>query len=302
MRDNPRVMFGLSALVMGIAVVVSTAVLLIGLPQGLQSLDPGGDTVTTQELADLLGTTLVAAALTAVIQAIALSVLNGVLISAVSDAVIGRRPTAGEVLRRVGWAGVGRLLLLSLLSGLAVVGAIAVIAVPVALLYQVSLGVGIAATVIGVPAAIALAVFVWVRVAFAAPAMLLEKLGVTGALRRSWRLGRGSWWRALGILLLSTVIGWVTSSVLQVPFSVIGGLVGAALGAAPGTGATGSVLVETTIANLGTVLSTAVVAPFTAAVVSLLYIDLRIRREGLDVALARAAQANSRSDDPDRIR
>ncbi len=47
------------------------------------------------------------------------------------------------------------------------------------------------------------------------------------------------------------------------------------------------------VSNLGVVLSAAVVSPFGASVVSLLYIDLRIRREGLDVALARAAAGSS---------
>jgi hypothetical protein len=43
------------------------------------------------------------------------------------------------------------------------------------------------------------------------------------------------------------------------------------------------------ITNVGSVLASTVTAPFTAALTALLYIDLRIRREGLDVALARAA-------------
>ena len=43
------------------------------------------------------------------------------------------------------------------------------------------------------------------------------------------------------------------------------------------------------VTNLGSVLASTVTAPFTAALTALLYIDLRIRREGLDVALARAA-------------
>ena len=50
------------------------------------------------------------------------------------------------------------------------------------------------------------------------------------------------------------------------------------------------------MSNLGGVVAAAVVSPFGAAVVCLLYIDLRIRREGLDVALARAAAANASAD------
>ncbi len=40
---------------------------------------------------------------------------------------------------------------------------------------------------------------------------------------------------------------------------------------------------------LGGVLATAVTAPFVAGAVALLYVDRRIRAEGLDIELARAA-------------
>lgn len=42
-------------------------------------------------------------------------------------------------------------------------------------------------------------------------------------------------------------------------------------------------------ASLGTLVSQIVVIPFTAGIVALLYVDRRIRREALDIELARAA-------------
>ncbi|WP_426562287.1 glycerophosphoryl diester phosphodiesterase membrane domain-containing protein [Angustibacter sp. McL0619] len=294
MRHNPRVMFGLSALVMGIAVVLSTALLLLGLPQALDALDPANGSFGADQAADLVGAGVVAVIIPALVQGLALSVLNGILISAVSDAVIGLRPSTAEVIRRVGWRGVGRLVALTLLSSLLLLLALVVIALPVAGLYLLALPAGVLATVVGVPLAICTLVYLYIRLAFAAPAMLLERLGVWAALRRSWRLGTGSWWRVLGVLLLTGLIGWVASSLLQLPFGIIGELVGAAIGVGDDTSTiTISLLVSSAVSNLGTVVSAAVVSPFGAAVVCLLYIDLRIRREGLDVALARAAANNA---------
>jgi hypothetical protein len=217
-------------------------------------------------------------------------VLGGILIIAVSDAVIGRRPTAREVLGRVGWAGVGRLVLLTVvisLIGLVVVGVVVGVVV---LLYLASLGLGVAATVLAVPGLLALGAYLLVRFAFAAQVLMLERLSVRGALRRSWQVSAGSRWRVLGILLLTWLIATVTSGLLQAPFSVVGTLLGAVMGGgSSGDAFTTSLVVSTVVGNLGGVLAAAVVSPFQAGVVSLLYIDLRIRREGLDVALGRAA-------------
>lgn len=292
MRHNPRVMFGLSALVMGLAVLISTGLLLAGLPQALNSLDAAGE-FDRSDLAGLVSAGVVGLVVPAVVQLLALSVLNGVLILAVSEAVIDRRPTAGDVLRRAGWRGAGRLVLLTLLTGLIGFALLLVVAAPVALLYLAAVPAGVVATLLAVPLVAAGALYLMVAFAFAAPALLLEHLGVAASLRRSWRLGRGSRWRVLGIVLLTGVIGAVTSSLLQLPFSVVGALVQVAVGSS-GDGAAGTLtlaaVVGYAVQNLGAVLSAAIVSPFSAAVVCLLYVDLRIRREGLDVALARAAE------------
>ncbi|MGN6302705.1 MAG: glycerophosphoryl diester phosphodiesterase membrane domain-containing protein [Angustibacter sp.] len=295
MRHNPRVMFGLSALVAGLAALVSSVLLLVGLPQlvaGADLLDSGAQTgsVDPTQVASAVGGGVIGFLVPAVFQALALAVLNGILIIAVSEAVIGRRPSAGDVLHRVGWGGVGRLLLLTLATGALTVLVLAVVVVPVVLLYVLAVPAGVVATLVGLPLLVVVGVVLFTRLAFAAPSLLLEELGVVAALRRSWRLVAGSFWRVFGILLLSAAISWAASSLLQLPFSVLGNLAGLAVeGANPSEAK--QFLVMTAVSQLGSVLGSAVVAPFTAGVTSLLYIDLRIRREGLDVALARAASA-----------
>ena len=135
--------------------------------------------------------------------------------------------------------------------------------------------------VLGVIAALVLVVWIWIRWLFAPPTVLLERAGVRTSLGRSWRLVGGSWWRCFGILLLAQVLAGVLSGVLQLPF-IIGGF-------AVSDG--GSTFVAVVLTVVGGVIARTLIAPFSAAILALLYIDLRMRREGLDVTLQRAAGA-----------
>jgi hypothetical protein len=293
MRQNPQVMFGLSAMIMAVAVVLSTVLLLVGLPQmvaGLESLESVDTGPTREQITSTVSGGLISFVLPAVIQYFALIVLTGVLILAVSDAVLGRRPSVGEVFGRAR-PRLLRLIGLTLLTGLLQILAFVACLVPgIGLLFVSGVAGGIA-LFLGVLLGVVVLVWLWVHFAFAAPALLLEELGIRAAIGRSWRLGARSWWRVLGILVLTAIIGALTNGLLSFPFSLIGGVVGALLtdGQDTATATVRGQAVATGITNIGTILATTVTAPFAAAVTALLYIDLRIRREGLDVALAKAA-------------
>jgi len=103
-------------------------------------------------------------------------------------------------------------------------------------------------------------------------------------MRRSWALVQGAWWRTFGIYLLGSILAAIVSSVLAIPFALVGTL------ASIGSLENGELPLTYTIAtSLATLVSSTVVLPFTSGIVSLLYIDRRIRREALDIELARAA-------------
>ena len=293
LRQNPRVMLGLSAAVMAVAGVLSTVFMVAGLPRMMSALDPSGGPVSPAEIANLVGGGVASVLIPVALQVLAVVVLSGVLTLAVSEAVLGRRPTVGQV-----WAKarprVLALIGLSLLTALLSTVAVTALVGPGIALLAVSGAAGAIALLVGVPAAVAMVVWISVRLAFAAPALLLEDLGVVAAMRRSWRLVDRSWWRVLGVLLVMTIIAAVINGLLQTPFSVIGLVVATALSgdASASTAQLGpAMLLNAGITNIGGVVASTVSAPFAAAVTALLYIDLRIRREGLDVALARAAQA-----------
>ncbi|MGO1582051.1 MAG: glycerophosphoryl diester phosphodiesterase membrane domain-containing protein, partial [Actinomycetaceae bacterium] len=115
------------------------------------------------------------------------------------------------------------------------------------------------------------------RLSLAYPAVVLEKAGPGTALSRSWSLTKGSTWRVVGIYVLAFLIAGVIVAVVGVPVALVGQL----LGLSPAL-----MVIAVTLLD---VLVSLVTTPFTAGVISLVYIDQRMRREGLDVQLARAA-------------
>jgi hypothetical protein len=122
-------------------------------------------------------------------------------------------------------------------------------------------------------------VFVYVRLALASPALVIEGLGPVAAVRRSWALVRGSWWRIAGILLLSAIITNLLATVVSVPITTI---------AMVATGFNESMVPTVLAAGVATLVSGIVTLPFSAAVTGLLYTDQRMRREALDIALVSA--------------
>ena len=63
----------------------------------------------------------------------------------------------------------------------------------------------------------------WIRVYYLpVPALMLEPVGVMGALGRGFRLTRRQFWRTFGIALLTVVIAQVAGSMLSLPISLLG--------------------------------------------------------------------------------
>ncbi|SNR36114.1 hypothetical protein SAMN06265360_103195 [Haloechinothrix alba] len=124
---------------------------------------------------------------------------------------------------------------------------------------------------------------IWAAIvlALAAPALVLERSSVLHAMRRSWDLVLNSWWRIFGIMALVVVITVVINLVVTLPFGIMaGGSVD------PASTTTNEQIILTTV---GEVLAASVAYPFAVTVTALVYIDRRIRTEGLALELARAA-------------
>ena len=84
---------------------------------------------------------------------------------------------------------------------------------------------GAAAFVLAIPLGlglIALLVYLWTVLSFAPPLIVLERLGVFAAIKRSVKLVKGDFWRVLGIRLLATIVAGVVAAAVSIPFSLTG--------------------------------------------------------------------------------
>ncbi|MDC0773452.1 glycerophosphoryl diester phosphodiesterase membrane domain-containing protein [Streptomyces sp. HD] len=244
---------------------------------------------TLSELTDALGDAMLSSSVLFLISVIGAIVATALLTTVTSRAVLGKSVSTGEAWRDAR-AQVPRLFGLLFLLLLMTVGLVVVGAVPGILVAASGAGEGGAALVVlGSLGAGVVAMWLWFRFSLASPALMLEKQGIVKALSRSAKLVRGSWWRVFGIQLLATIIANVVAAIVVIPFTFLA----AALG---GDGA-GSFLDGTTelgwtfliISGVGSVIGSMITFPITAGVTVLLYIDQRIRREALDLELARAA-------------
>ena len=117
-------------------------------------------------------------------------------------------------------------------------------------------------------------IYLYVAFAVAVPVLLVEGAGAGTALGRSRALVRGRWWGTFGV----AVVGYLLVSI--VGFALTGIVVGIAFANPARNTVTGFVL-NTLASTVGSMIST----PAAAAFITVLYIDLRVRKEGFDLLL-----------------
>ena len=105
--------------------------------------------------------------------------------------------------------------------------------------------------------------YVLVRLWVVAPAVVVENLRGMQAIRRSWYLVKDNWWRIFGITLVIGIMGGIAGSILSVP----GTLIADATGSGP-------------IALVGKIFGDAITYSFQALTATLIFFDLRARKEG----------------------
>lgn len=283
-RRNPGAMVGLAALVStAFLVLPAIAALVLAATGNMSTNGSGGSGVLGPGFAE--ASPVIATGASGVLGWLSTVVLNGMIVHVVAEAVVGRKSTIGEA-----WAAtrgrLPRLLGLTVLNGLVLV---LLVGIPVGLafvLWTFSHAAGVIFGILGVLAALVLVAFVQVRVfQLAAPTLVLERIGVFAALRRSFALTRAQFWRLFGIILLTGLVVGIVGNVVGVPFSVAGAL-GPELVSSGAAGA----LVAVFASYLSQILVSMVTTPFSSAVVALQYVDQRIRKEGFDVALMAASQ------------
>jgi hypothetical protein len=118
--------------------------------------------------------------------------------------------------------------------------------------------------------------FFYVRLMLTTQAIVLEGQGPLAGLARSWRLVGQAFWRSLGILLLVYAFMYIVSLVVQLPLVAAGALFGMLFNTSG---------IYQGIVSLITYGVLILVLPLQFIIFTLLYYDLRIRKEGYDLEL-----------------
>ncbi len=179
--------------------------------------------------------------------------MEGALVKAINEVFMGRETRIGEAYR-FGFKKVWPLLVTSVLYGLAITFGFIFLIIP------------------GILFSIWFSLYRQV--------VVIEDIGYVRALTRSWNLVKGNWWRTLGITILISVLMVVLMGILAFPVGLIFGVAGTFMG--------GGNIDEATIqllSSLAQIPFSILAMPFFYITITLLYFDLRIRKEGLDLEI-----------------
>jgi hypothetical protein len=96
----------------------------------------------------------------------------------------------------------------------------------------------------------------------AVPVCIVEERGPTASLGRSRELTKGSRWKLFGIVMVIAVASWLVQMIVQLVFLAVAGKL---------------------LAALATFLSSALIAAYRSILGAVVYHDLRVAREGIDI-------------------
>lgn len=298
-RHNPKLMIGVPAIVMGVVLLATGA--LTALAIGWADSVPGATASSPDFTVGFSTLSSLGNGAISLVEACVAQLVYGALVLAVSRAVFGEKKSFGEIwptLRPRVWQLIGMSLLLIAITLIV----FAVLLTPAFVL----LGTGhrVAAVVTGIGGyllGLLALVYIGIRFAVSACALVLERIGPVAALGRSWRLTARGFWRFTGIYILANVIGGLVTSLISTPIILVGAVLGTAVAFSLQDHPTALVA----IAVIGGVLALMVLAvasaiqyAYSGAVAALLYIDQRMRLEGLDVTLLAEAERLARRAGP----
>ena len=299
LRRNPKATFGSALIIQSGITLISLVV--IGLAT-LWALGRIASATVEESAAVEAGSTLtiVLSALVPIsLSVIASALLQGVIVVEVSRATLGEKLRLGAL-----WRAAGRrlwpLVLWTLLLSAGLIVAIAIVAGAVVLFSLLGGAWVILAVISGIVGTLALSaagIWLFTKLSLVPSIIVLERLGIGAAMRRSWSLTNGYFWRTLGVQLLVSVIVNIVAQVVTTPLTL---LFFFAFSLVDPNGAVDayipSLILYLLILFVALVLG-AVAAVIQSSTIALIYIDLRMRKEGLDLELQRYVESRHTSGD-----
>jgi len=182
-----------------------------------------------------------------VVSVLASLVSQGATVMAVSELYLGRTTTLSQAFRRVR-GHLGTIFGVAVLGGLAVVGGMLLIIIP--------------------------GIYIACRLAIGVQAAVLEDIGPSSALSRSWTLTTDNAGRVFLIYCLYFCLFYGAVGLVGAPFIV---------GTVLSKGNPDTVRAFTMLTQVATFVVQALVIPFVTIAMSLFYYDMRVKKEGFDL-------------------
>ncbi|TPW73585.1 glycerophosphoryl diester phosphodiesterase membrane domain-containing protein [Schumannella sp. 10F1B-5-1] len=299
MRRNPLPTFGL-ALLLNAALGIITVGLVGGMLFLTYDRSMSADAADQDAIwAGGVAGTVVAFLVSLALQLVVTAIVQGLVALEVARGTLGERLRLAGLWRRlkprlgalIGWAGI--------ITGvnLLVIGVVGGGLFALGTLGGSAIGIAIGLGVLFFLAYIVAAIWIGTKLIFVPSAITLERRSIRGAVARSWTLIRGSFWKTFGIYLLVNVIYSTASQIITTPISFIGGIIGGATGADSDPNDPTGMFVTLGIIYAATLVVSLVVSAIgtvmLSATTSILFIDLRMRREGLDLELIRFVEGRA---------
>lgn len=288
LRQNPRVLLGFALVVQTLAYIVVLAGVLGVAWASFSRLDTLR--AGTEEYDTVMAGSIALTAVAGIVLSLAAGALSvivqGIVVVEVTHAAVAEKLSLGALWRQVkpiAW----RLIGYSLLVILAVMALVVLVVAGVIGVAVLAPPAAIVLTIVLILAAIPLTWWLMIKLLLVPAAIIVEHATILQALSRSWTLTRGRFWPALGIILVISVIFATVAQVISIPFSFLS--VGLTTIIAP-TGdpdpsAIIGLIVTALLTQALTLLLQSVAVVVQATATSIIYIDCRMRREGLDLDL-----------------
>ncbi|MGZ0711413.1 glycerophosphoryl diester phosphodiesterase membrane domain-containing protein (plasmid) [Coraliomargarita sp. W4R53] len=288
LRQNPRVLLGFALIAQSIAYIVLTLVLGVVAWLTFSRLDtvtPGSDDFNA-----ILAGSITITAITGLLLGLAVGaltiVVQAVVIAEVTHAAVAEKLTLGQLWQQVKPV-VGRLIAYTFLMVIAVVVLFAIV---VGALVGIGFAAAPLAIVLGIFVALAMVPVAWwlgIKLLLVPAAIIVEHQSIRGALGRSWVLTKDRFWRTLGLLLVISLIFGAVSQAISLPLGILSSGITTIIAPTgdPEPSAIIAIVVVTLLAQMLTLLIQSIALVVQSTATAIIYIDARMRREGLDLDL-----------------
>jgi hypothetical protein len=285
-RRNPKAMLGAGLVAQALGAVIAGVVPLVA-PASDASAEAWLVNLSNSEMTSLFAGVAGGIVLFSLVTVFISVVMQGAMVVPVARSILNRQTG----FRQMWLLARGRAWALVRLAGIGVAAVLlggALIALATVLLAN-SMGSG--SLVIVLPLFLVfIAAIIWVSVKMTvAPAVIVvEDVGALDGIRRSWAVTRRSWWRVFGIVVVVSLLVGIIGQIVLIPLTLLTGLLTTVAG--PQDPASQAATLQVVVGVATAIVSAAVGAvafAFQTSVMALLYMDLRMRNDGLDIALLR---------------